>query len=193
MSTIPDDSATKFEDIGRAVTKLRKVVDGKKVQTRNTTKEKKQRKKESTLQKTKQEVEKDKRSGALVKTKKNENVLTREERVNILKSQKVLNGRVFDPDALDKREFYYKMELHEDGSIETRAHEVDIHLSEDILSITLEVPCLGIKSLEGCTPSEVYVKNAAKTEGLKCSGVPRSILKGSTNCTLNCQQSITTS
>ncbi|KAK6784387.1 hypothetical protein RDI58_017842 [Solanum bulbocastanum] len=77
------------------------------------------------------------------------------------------------------------MELHKDGSIGTIVYDVDIHLSEDILSITLEVPCLWIKSVEGCPPLEIYFKNGTKPEGLKCSGVPRSILKGSTSCTLN--------
>uniref|UniRef100_M1BN22 Uncharacterized protein n=1 Tax=Solanum tuberosum TaxID=4113 RepID=M1BN22_SOLTU len=36
--------------------------------------------------------------------------------------------------------FYYHMEIHEYGSIDTRFHDMEIHSSEDILRVILEVP-----------------------------------------------------
>ncbi|KAG5605230.1 hypothetical protein H5410_026722 [Solanum commersonii] len=60
-----------------------------------------------------------------------------------------------EPEVYD---FYYKMLLNEDGSIDTQFHGVDIHLYQDTLGIILEVPCKGINSIEGCTPSKVFVR-----------------------------------
>ncbi|KAH0633562.1 hypothetical protein KY284_036348 [Solanum tuberosum] len=105
-----------------------------------------------------------------------ENELTREARIGEMENQKVLNGRVFDPDILTEpgmstlfdsvslqswdhlfeplapylhkpkvREFYYKMELLDDGGIRTIVRDVKIHLDEETLGIILGVPVKGIR------------------------------------------------
>ncbi|KAH0738289.1 hypothetical protein KY290_036994 [Solanum tuberosum] len=105
-----------------------------------------------------------------------ENQLTREARIGEMENQKVLNGRVFDPDILTEpgmstlfdsvslqswdhlfeplapyfhepkvREFYYKMELLDDGGIRTIVRDVKIHLDEETLGIILGVPVKGIR------------------------------------------------
>ncbi|KAG5586716.1 hypothetical protein H5410_047150, partial [Solanum commersonii] len=101
--------------------------------------------------------------------------MTREVQIAKMENQKVLNGRVFDPDILTEpgmstlfysvsrqswdhlfepsapylhelkvREFYYKMELLDDGGIRTIVRDVKIHLDEKTLGIILGVPVKGI-------------------------------------------------
>ncbi|KAG5586838.1 hypothetical protein H5410_047272, partial [Solanum commersonii] len=63
--------------------------------------------------------------------------------VNNLHLQKVLRGRVFNPDIITKhgmnslydlvREFYYNNEFEEDGGINTNIGDKRLHLTEDLL------------------------------------------------------------
>ncbi|KAG5609990.1 hypothetical protein H5410_021271 [Solanum commersonii] len=51
------------------------------------------------------------------------------------------------------REYYYKMELLNDGGIQTTVKEVKIYLNEESLGIILVVPYEGIRSIESYKPS----------------------------------------
>ncbi|KAG5581746.1 hypothetical protein H5410_052373 [Solanum commersonii] len=51
------------------------------------------------------------------------------------------------------REFYYKMELLENGGNRTSFKNIKIFLDEETLGIILGVPVRGIRSIEGCKPS----------------------------------------
>ncbi|KAG5630013.1 hypothetical protein H5410_001730 [Solanum commersonii] len=76
------------------------------------------------------------------------------------------------------REFYYKMELLDDGGIPTIVREVDITLSEESLGIILGVPSQGIRSVEGCKPSSEYAQRATKYGDLKFARLPKKASKG---------------
>ncbi|KAH0675921.1 hypothetical protein KY285_023722 [Solanum tuberosum] len=123
------------------------------------------------------------RPGPTIKNSVKENELTRKERVEIMEHQKVLNGRVFDPDINtlfgmgwnhlfappvpylhepEVREFFYKMKLLEDGGITTTVRNVEIHLDEETLGIILGVPVVGVRTIEGCKPSGDFSKIATK-------------------------------
>ncbi|KAG5579792.1 hypothetical protein H5410_050419 [Solanum commersonii] len=56
-------------------------------------------------------------------------------------------------EELKVREFYYNMNLLEDGGIGKVVHVVEIISSEDVLGIILGVRYKGIQSVEGCKPS----------------------------------------
>ncbi|KAG5606648.1 hypothetical protein H5410_028140 [Solanum commersonii] len=58
------------------------------------------------------------------------------------------------------REFYYKMELLSDGGggVRTTIKNVKIFLDEETLGIILGVPMKGIRSIEGCEPSNDFTK-----------------------------------
>ncbi|KAG5589877.1 hypothetical protein H5410_040391 [Solanum commersonii] len=73
-------------------------------------------------------------------------------------------------------EFYYKLELLDDGSIQTTVREVKISLNEESLGIILGVPFIGIKSIEGCKPSVNFSQKATKHGDIKCVGLPKTFL-----------------
>ncbi|WMV49510.1 hypothetical protein MTR67_042895 [Solanum verrucosum] len=67
---------------------------------------------------------------------------TREKRVSILKTQKVLNGKghVNVLYEQEMRMFYYNVEFTKDGSLNIQVNDIIIHLNEDILGEILKVP-----------------------------------------------------
>lgn len=79
---------------------------------------------------------------------------------------------------LEVREFYYKMELHDDGGIQTTLCEVEISLNEESLGIILGVPSAGIKSIEGYKPSVNFYQRATMHGDMKCAGLSKRFLKG---------------
>ncbi|KAG5604560.1 hypothetical protein H5410_026052 [Solanum commersonii] len=80
--------------------------------------------------------------GPRVKNQIEEKELTREERIEKMEKQRVLNvPYLHEPEV---REFFYKMELLEGGEIKTIIKNVDIHLDEETLGIILGVPVVGI-------------------------------------------------
>ncbi|WMV45940.1 hypothetical protein MTR67_039325, partial [Solanum verrucosum] len=76
------------------------------------------------------------------------------------------------------REFYYQMVLLEDKEINSNGHGVDITLSEENIGIILDVPCQGIKSIEGCKPYTNYVQCATKYGNMMRDRVPKNFHKG---------------
>ncbi|KAK4737467.1 hypothetical protein R3W88_001164 [Solanum pinnatisectum] len=134
--------------------------------------------------------------------------LTREKRIAELEKQKVLNGRVFDPEILiehgmstlfdvvslqssehvfeapapylhepEVREFYYKMELLNDGGIKTTVCGVKISLNEESLGIIFGVPLLGIRSIKDFKPSSDFLQRATKRGDIKRVGLPKKFLR----------------
>ncbi|KAH0667682.1 hypothetical protein KY285_028888 [Solanum tuberosum] len=92
-------------------------------------------------------------------------------------------GHLFEPPAPylhepEVREFYYKMELLEDGGIRTTVKNVKILLDEETLGIILGVPMEGIRSIEGCHPSSGFSKQATNRGDIKRAGLPKKFLKG---------------
>ncbi|KAG5619999.1 hypothetical protein H5410_005217 [Solanum commersonii] len=63
------------------------------------------------------------------------------------------------------REFYYKMELLDDGGIQTTVREVKLSLSEESLGIILGVPSQGIRSIEWSKPSVDVVQKGHQAWG----------------------------
>ncbi|KAH0633500.1 hypothetical protein KY284_036286 [Solanum tuberosum] len=122
--------------------------------------------------------------GPRVRNQKAVNELTRDERVEIMETQKVLSGRshLFEPPPppyLHKpevRELFYNMELLEDGGITTTVKDISIHLDEVTLEIILGVPVNGIRSIEGCKPSEGFTVQATKRREVKLAGLPKKLL-----------------
>ncbi|KAG5579618.1 hypothetical protein H5410_050245, partial [Solanum commersonii] len=76
------------------------------------------------------------------------------------------------------REFYYKMDLLEDGGIKTTVKGVEILLDEETLGIILGVPVEGIRLIEGCQPSSEFSTRATKRGDVKRAGLPKKFLKG---------------
>ncbi|KAG5629911.1 hypothetical protein H5410_001628 [Solanum commersonii] len=135
--------------------------------------------------------------------------MTREERIDEMEKQKVLNGRVFDPNILTQfgmsnlfdvvslqglghlfdpptpylhelevYEFYYKMELLEDGGIMTCVKNVKIFLDEETLGIILGVPLKVIWSIEDCKPLSEFRKQATKCGDIMQARLPKKFLRG---------------
>ncbi|KAG5600433.1 hypothetical protein H5410_031803 [Solanum commersonii] len=132
-----------------------------------------------------------------IKNQNEEKELTREERVEKMEQQRVLNGRVFDPDILttfgwnhlfqppvpylhepEVHEFFYKMELLEGGGITTIVRNVQIHLDEETLGIIMGVPVAGVRTIEGCKPIGDFSKLATKRGDVKRAGLSKKFLKG---------------
>ncbi|KAG5616008.1 hypothetical protein H5410_015832 [Solanum commersonii] len=113
--------------------------------------------------------------------------LTREKRVAELEKQKVLNGwehlfksrapYMHKPEVREFREFYYKIDLLDDGGIQTTVKEVKIYLNEESLGFILGVPSEGIRSIEGCKPSSEFAQWATKCGDIKRVGLPKKFLK----------------
>ncbi|KAH0749293.1 hypothetical protein KY290_028525 [Solanum tuberosum] len=70
------------------------------------------------------------------------------------------------------------MELLEDGEITTTVKDISIYLDEVTLGIILRVPVKGIRSIEGCKPSEGFTVLATKRGEVKLAGLPKKLLKG---------------
>ncbi|KAH0722333.1 hypothetical protein KY290_005013 [Solanum tuberosum] len=146
-------------------------------------------KKENVLKKATVKLKPVKGPGPHVQKPIEEKVMTREERIVEMENQKVLNGRVFDPEILTEitrapylhkpevREFYYKMELLSDG-VRINVKEVKIFLDKETLGIILGVPVKGIRSIEGCKPSSEFTKHATKRGYIKRAGLPNKFLRG---------------
>ncbi|KAG5604618.1 hypothetical protein H5410_026110 [Solanum commersonii] len=100
-----------------------------------------------------------------VQKQSEEKKMTREERITAMENQKM-------------REFFYKMELLESGGIATNVRNVEICLDEEILGIILGVPMEGIRTIEGCKPSNDFTKLATKGGDVKNVGLPKRFLKG---------------
>ncbi|KAH0714884.1 hypothetical protein KY284_007789 [Solanum tuberosum] len=109
-----------------------------------------------------------------------EKVLTTEERIAEMEKQKVLNGRISSTflHEHEVREFFYKMELLDDGGIQTTVKKVKICLNEESLGIILGVPSKGISSIEGCKPSSEFTEWATKCGDIKRAGLPKKFLRG---------------
>ncbi|KAG5572748.1 hypothetical protein H5410_062514 [Solanum commersonii] len=106
--------------------------------------------------------------------------MTREERITAMENQKVLNGRVFDPDILTKfgmSNIFYVVSIQGDG-IATTVRNVETCLDEEILGIILGVHVEGIRTIEGCKPSSDFTKLATKRGDVKNAGLPKKFLKG---------------
>ncbi|KAG5600438.1 hypothetical protein H5410_031808 [Solanum commersonii] len=93
-------------------------------------------------------------------------------------------NHIFDPPAPylcepEVREFYCKMKLLEGGGITTTVKDVEIRLDEETLGIILGVPTEGIRTIEGCKPSNSFTKSSTKCEDVKTAGLPKKFLKGS--------------
>ncbi|KAG5599697.1 hypothetical protein H5410_031067, partial [Solanum commersonii] len=76
------------------------------------------------------------------------------------------------------REFYYKMELLNDGSIHATVRGVTISFNEEIMGIIFGVPARGIRSIEGCKPSSDFVQRATKRGDIKRVGLSKKFLRG---------------
>ncbi|KAG5584713.1 hypothetical protein H5410_045147 [Solanum commersonii] len=108
-------------------------------------------------------------------------MLTRGERIAEIEKQKVLNGRVFDPEILTE----FGMSTHFDfvslqswdqlfeapmpylQGIKTKVCGVKISVNEEILGIILSVPVEGIWSIEGYKPSSEFAQQATKCGEIK--------------------------
>ncbi|KAG5582671.1 hypothetical protein H5410_053298 [Solanum commersonii] len=70
------------------------------------------------------------------------------------------------------------MEMLEDGGITTTFKDISIYLDEITLGIILGVPVKGIKSIEGCKPSEGFAVQATKRGEVKLARLPKKLIKG---------------
>lgn len=134
--------------------------------------------------------------------------MTRDEWIEKMDHQKILNGRVFDTDILTKlgmetlfdvvfiQEWNHLFEppapyLHEpevyDFCTEWNCRKmvelqplskIKIYLDEKILGIILVVPMVGIWTIEGCKPTREFMKLATKWGDIKRAGLPKKLLKG---------------
>ncbi|KAG5568825.1 hypothetical protein H5410_064157 [Solanum commersonii] len=105
--------------------------------------------------------------GPRVRNQKAVKEITREERVKIMETQK---SHLFGPPPPylhepEVHEFFYNLELLEDGGITTTVKDISIHLDEVTLEIILGVPVKGIRSIEGCKPSDGFTVQATKRTG----------------------------
>ncbi|KAH0716723.1 hypothetical protein KY290_012991 [Solanum tuberosum] len=78
---------------------------------------------------------------------------------------------------LELREFYYKMELLDDGGIQTTVREVNISLSE-ACELYWEFPLKGSGSVNGVSLLLILFKRATKDRDIKCAGLPKKFLRG---------------
>ncbi|KAG5590627.1 hypothetical protein H5410_041141 [Solanum commersonii] len=113
--------------------------------------------------------------------------MTREERITAMENQKVLNGRVFDPDTLTKfgKSNLFDVVSIQGGGIPTIVRNVETCLDEEILGIILGVLVEGIQMIEGCKPSSDFTKLATKCGDVKNAGLPKSFSKGNISCLLS--------
>ncbi|KAG5582067.1 hypothetical protein H5410_052694 [Solanum commersonii] len=111
--------------------------------------------------------------------------------INNLRLQRVLGGRVFDPDIITKpgmtksfvlheekvRELYYNIEFAENGSINSNVGGKSLYLDEDLLGQILEVPREGIRSLVEKTFTTEFVKECSKILNTRRAGVQKNLMK----------------
>ncbi|KAG5631630.1 hypothetical protein H5410_003347 [Solanum commersonii] len=76
----------------------------------------------------------------------------------------------------EEREFYYMIELLNDGGIRTTVKVVKMYLNEESLGIILSVLSEGIRSVEGWKPSIEFTERATKRGDIKCAGLPKKFL-----------------
>ncbi|KAG5575680.1 hypothetical protein H5410_055814 [Solanum commersonii] len=178
VSHEPNNSTTESEDIVRAVKKIKKVVDRKKIKTpdsksRGVTKRKKKDKNkfmEDVVELVEEVVEPRSKyvKGPNFHTKKRKGdkpcMRSLVDYVSLQDWEHLFKWIVSFLHEPEVCESYYKMLLNDDGSIDTQIHEVDIHLYHE--SIILEVPCKRVGSVEGCVPSDSYVKSVVKKSNL---------------------------
>ncbi|KAH0665459.1 hypothetical protein KY290_027692 [Solanum tuberosum] len=106
--------------------------------------------------------------------------LTRKERVKKMEQQKVLNGRVFDPDILTQVGMGNLVDV---VTIQGWNHLFEppvpyLHEPEKLWGIILGVPVLGVRTIEGCKPSGEFSKHSTKRGDVKRAGLPKKFLKG---------------
>ncbi|KAG5594699.1 hypothetical protein H5410_035931 [Solanum commersonii] len=152
-------SETKLDDIDVVVAKGRKEEEIERVKSKRGHKSMKKSpvKKESVSKRSTVKSKPTKGPGPRVQKQDKEKEMTREKRIVERKKQKVLNGRVFDPEILTE-------------------FEVEIFLDEETLGIIL-VPVKGIRSIKGCKPSSEFTKQATKHGDIKCASLPKKFLK----------------
>ncbi|KAG5611590.1 hypothetical protein H5410_022871, partial [Solanum commersonii] len=117
--------------------------------------------------------------------------------VNNLRLQKVLGGRVFNLDIITKHgmnSLYDLVEIQswthlfmtkspvlheeEDGSINTRVGDTNLHLIEDLLGQILEVPREGTRSVIRKTCTAEFVKECSKIPNTRRVGIQKKLMKG---------------
>ncbi|KAG5572405.1 hypothetical protein H5410_062171 [Solanum commersonii] len=170
---IIENSETESEDAVKYVAKKRRETEEKKGE-----KERKQLEEQPV-----------KGPGPRVKYQIEEKKLTREERVEKMEQQRVLNGRVFDPDILTT---FGMANLVDVVTIQGWNHlfepqfhtcmnlkNVQIHLDEETLGIILGVSVAEFRTIEGCKPTDDFSKLSTKQGDVKRAGLPKKFLKGS--------------
>ncbi|KAG5572312.1 hypothetical protein H5410_062078 [Solanum commersonii] len=155
-------SDTESEDIVRAVAKWQKEAEEQRVKAQRTTRSsnKSPAKRARVNTRAVSKPKPVKGPGPAAKGKDEDKVLTREEELQNSRSRswehlfECAVPYLHEPEV---REFYYNMDLLDDGGFRTTVWEVEITLSEESLGIILGVPFEGIWSVEGCKPSLEYV------------------------------------
>lgn len=135
--------------------------------------------------------------------------MTNEQMIEVMKTQKVLAGKVIDlvyvgnprlrklVDDLeiqgwnhlfslpipvlyemDVRDFYYNMEITQDGSINSPVNGELIHLNEEILGSYMKVSIEGIKSVAGKQASPSFIDEISKIPNSNKTSVAKKFLKG---------------
>ncbi|KAG5620802.1 hypothetical protein H5410_006020 [Solanum commersonii] len=170
-------SETESEDIANCVVRRRKEGEEEKLESKKVkmTVKKTPAKREKVKRRTTVKPTRTKGPGPSTENLSDDEEMSREDRIVEMEKQKVLNGRVFDPeihtafgmsnlfDAISLQEwghlfepltpylyesevweYYYKMDLLEDGGVKTTVHDVEIVLDEETLGIILGVPVKGV-------------------------------------------------
>ena len=76
------------------------------------------------------------------------------------------------------REFYYNINILEDGSISTRVSNHSLKLEDDLLRNIIGVPRGRIKSVAGKTCSVDFLKECSKIPNARRAGFRKKIMKG---------------
>lgn len=76
------------------------------------------------------------------------------------------------------REFHYKLEFLDDGSLNTQVGERKLHLDEMFFGEILGVPVEGIRSITGKICSKEFLNEYGKLSNLNGAGTPKKFLKG---------------
>ncbi|KAH0761720.1 hypothetical protein KY290_017793 [Solanum tuberosum] len=168
-----ENSETESEDAAKYVAKMRRDAEEEKVKSKGNQKEGKKSpaKRVKITKKNKEQLVKG--PGPRVRDQIEEKELTRKERIEKMEQQRVLNGRVFDPDILTK----FGMANLVDAVIIQGWN----HLSESPVLYLHEpevLPVVGIRTIEGCKPTGDFSKLATKRGDDKRAGLPKKFLKG---------------
>ncbi|KAH0722308.1 hypothetical protein KY289_005352 [Solanum tuberosum] len=75
------------------------------------------------------------------------------------------------------KEFYYKMKLNEDESLNAHIRDIQFHVNEAILGEILQVPLEGIITIVGKSSSKDFVLQINKLLNQSCAGIQKKYLK----------------